>query len=145
MEAALSRTSTLRIWISGALALLLSIASAFCYFGYVGQGIAAGDMIGLPGREADVALALDRATYWLIACLLCLTTSIVTGTVGFPFPFYPDASRLSRLVARFVLASILSLTLTVFIGVVAFSIITALHRRSFSNPKALPVNLCCFL
>ena len=67
MEAALNRTSTLRIWISGALALMLSIACAFCYFGYIGQGIAIGDMVGLPGREADVALAQHRATYWLMA------------------------------------------------------------------------------
>jgi hypothetical protein len=131
MEAPLSRTSTSRIWISGALALLLSIACAFCYFGYMGQGIAAGALIGLPGRERDVAIAQHRATFWLMASLFCFTASIVTGTVAFPFPFYPDASRLSRLVARFVLASILSLAVTVFIGFVAFSIITALHRRSF--------------
>src|SRR5439155_17397718 len=69
MKAGSSRTITLRIWISGALALLLWIACAVCYFGYMVPGIAIGDMIGLPGREADVALAQDRATHWLIACL----------------------------------------------------------------------------
>ena len=92
MEAALSRTSTSRIWISGALALLLSIACAFCYFGYMGQGIAAGALIGLPGREGDVAIAQHRATFRLMASLFCFTTSIVTGTVAFPFPFYPDVA-----------------------------------------------------
>ncbi len=53
----------------------------------------------------------------------------MTGTVVFPFPFYTDTSRLSRMVARFMLASILSLALTVFVGVVAFSVLTALHRH----------------
>ena len=129
MEAALNRASTLRIWTSGTIALLLSIACAFCYFGYIGQGIAIGDMLGLPGREAAIALAQRRAHYWLMACLLCFTTSIVAGTFVFPFPFYPDASRLSRLVARFILASILSLALTLFVGVAAFSAITTLHRH----------------
>jgi hypothetical protein len=129
MEATINPTNNLRIWASGALALLLSIACTFCYFGYMGQGIAIGDMIGLPGREADIALAQHRANYWLMACLFCFTTSIVTGTVVFPFPFYRDASRLSRMVARFMLASILSLALTVFVGVVAFSVLTALHRH----------------
>ncbi len=77
MDAHINRTNTLRLWASGALALLLSIAYTFCYFGYMGQGIAIGDMIGLPGREADIALAQHRANYWLMACLLCFTTSML--------------------------------------------------------------------
>jgi hypothetical protein len=106
-------------------------------------------MIGLPGREADLALAQDRATHWLMACLLCLTTSIVTGTVLFPFPFYPEASRLSRLVARFAVATVLSLALPVLIGFVGFSILCSsiamswpidpLEEAFHSLPRSLSV------
>jgi hypothetical protein len=129
MKAPINRTRTLRIWIPGTIAVLLSIACAFSYFGYIGQGIAVGALLGLPGREADVAIAQHRGTDWLLASLFCFTGSIVTGAVALPFPFYPDASRLSRLVARSVLVSILSVALTVFSGVVGFSIIAALHHH----------------
>ncbi len=106
--------------------MLLSIASALSYFGYIAQGIVVGALLGLPGRELNVALAQHRATYWLVASLCCLTGSMVTATLA--LPFYPDATRPSRFIARFVLASMLSLALTLFIGVVAFSVIAALHR-----------------
>lgn len=108
------------------MAVLLSIASAFSYLGYVGQGIIVGGLLGLPGRESDVVIAQHWATYWLVASLCCLTGSIVTAALVLPID--SDASRLSRFIARFVVASILSLAVTVFIEFVAFSIITALHR-----------------
>ena len=120
MKATTDRRSRLRLWILGAIVTLLSMASAFCYFGHIGQEIVVGALLGLPGRDADVAIAQHRATYWLMASLFCLTGSILTGAVA--MPFYSDASRPSRFIARFVLASIFSLVLTVFIGAVAFSI-----------------------
>jgi hypothetical protein len=126
VKASIDRTITHRIWIPAVIAVLLSIASALSYFGYIGQGIVVGALLGLPGRESDVALAQHQATYWLLASLCCLTGSTLTATLA--LPFYPDASRPSRFIARFVLASMLSLALTVFIVVVAFSIIAALHR-----------------
>jgi hypothetical protein len=126
MEASIDHTITHRVWIPAVIAVLLSIASALSYFGYVGQGIVVGALIGLPGRESDVAIAQHQATYWLVASLCCLTGSIVTAALA--LPLCSDASRSFRFIARFVVASILSLAVTVFIGFVAFSIITALHR-----------------
>jgi hypothetical protein len=93
---------------------------------YIGQGIAVGGLIGLPGREADIAFAQHWAALWLGASRLCLGGSIVCGT--FALPLYADASRVPRFIARFILASISSLALTVVIGIVTLSIITTLHR-----------------
>src|SRR6266436_3309178 len=107
MKAAVNRQATLHVWVLGTIAVVLSVASAFSYF--IGQGLVVGDLLGLPGREGDVALAQRRATYWLIASLVCLTGSTVATT--FALPFFADASRLARLVARFVLASICSFAL----------------------------------
>ena len=63
MKPAINRQTTLHIWVLGTIAVLLSCASAFSYFLRVGQGIVIGDLLGLPGREADVALAQHRYTY----------------------------------------------------------------------------------
>jgi len=120
------RQAPLPLWILGSGAVLLSVASAASYFGYIGQGIVVGDLFGLRGREADVVAAQQWATYWLLASVSCLAGSIVTA--AFAFPFYADASPRSRFIARFVLASIFSTALTALIVMVAFSIITALHR-----------------
>ena len=126
MKAAINRQTSVHAWVLGTVAVVLSFASAFSYFGHIGQGLVVGDLLGLPGREGDVALAQHRATYWLIASLVFLTGSTVATTLA--LPFYADASRLARLVARFVLASIFSFALTVFSGVATFTIITSLHR-----------------
>jgi uncharacterized protein YacL len=112
-----------RIWISTAIAMPLSIASAFSYLGYMAQGIVVGALRGLPGRESDVSLAQHRALEWLLASVVFLTVSVVMTT--FALPFYADASRLSRTTARFAMASILCLAMTVLIALVAFSIFTA--------------------
>jgi len=120
------RQASLRLWSLGCGAVLFSVASAAGYIEYVGQGIVVGDLFGLRGREADVAAAQKWATCWLLASVSCLAGSIVTA--AFALPFYADASRLSRFIARFVLASIFSTVLTALIVLVAFSIITSLHR-----------------
>jgi hypothetical protein len=126
MKASTARQSPLRLWILGAGAVVLSVASAFSYFAYIGQGIIVGDLFGLRGREADVAAAQQWATYWLLSCVFCLAGSTVTG--AFALPFYADATRLPRFIARLVLASAFSIVLTVLIGLVSFSIITSFHR-----------------
>lgn len=126
MDTGIKRRTTPKVWVLGTIAVVLSVASAFSYFGFFAQGFVVGDLLGLPGREGDVALAQHRATYWLIACLACLTGSIIVTALA--LPFFADASLLARLTARFVIASICSVALTVSIGAAAFTIITALHR-----------------
>jgi hypothetical protein len=121
-----SRAATSRIWILGSIAALFSIACAFSYFFYMGQGIVVGALLGLPGREKDVVIAQHRAGDWFLASLVCLIISALTTTAA--LPLYPDASLVSRLIARFVLASILSAIFSVLVGIVALYIIMALHR-----------------
>jgi hypothetical protein len=127
MELPAARRNWPRIWVLGAVAVLFSIASAYSFFIYVTQAFVAGDLLGLPGRESDVAIAQHRATCWLMASLFSLVCSIVPTTLL--LPFFAHASRLARFVGRFVLASVISLVLTVLIGNVAFSVITALYRH----------------
>jgi hypothetical protein len=100
MEASIDQRTTHRVWIPAVIAMLLSIASAFSYFGYVGQGIIVGALLDLPGRESDVAIAQHWAIYWLVASLCCLTGSIATAALA--LPIYSEASRSSRFIARFV-------------------------------------------
>lgn len=106
--------------------MLLSAASALSYLGGVGQGIAVGDLLGVQGREADVAVAQRWATYWLVASVCCLAGSSVTAALA--LPIYADVSPLPRFLARLVLTSISSLVLAAIIGLVSFSIITASHH-----------------
>ena len=61
---------TEKVWLVAALALCLAAASAFAFFGYMAQGIAAGALIGLPGREQDVAQYQHQAMPWFVACFL---------------------------------------------------------------------------
>jgi hypothetical protein len=125
-EGSTDRQDVLRFWILGTCAVLLSAASAFCYFGCVGQGIAVGDLLGVRGREADVAVMQRWATFWLMASVSCLAGSSVTAALA--LPIYAEASRLPRFFARLVLTSISSLVLAVLVGLVTFSILTASHH-----------------
>ncbi len=54
------------------LAALLSIGGAWSLLFCVGQGIVVGALIGLKGREADVATAQHVATYWMIGAGICV-------------------------------------------------------------------------
>lgn len=110
-----------RIWIAAAVATPLAIASALSYLVHMGLGIAVGALLGLPGRESDVAAAQHLAWQSLLASVCFLTVSIVATT--FTLPFYEEASRISRIAARFVTASILCVGLTGVTGLVIFSII----------------------
>jgi len=94
--------------------VLLSAASAFTYMGCIGQGIAVGDLLGVRGHEADVAIAQRWATYWLVASACCLGASSVAAALA--LPIYADSSRLPRFLARLVLTSISSLILAAIIG-----------------------------
>lgn len=52
-----ARAHGVGLWFLTAASVLLSIASAFSCLMYMGQGIAVGALVGLPGREADIAFA----------------------------------------------------------------------------------------
>jgi uncharacterized membrane protein len=69
------------------------------------------------------------ATLWLMASVGCLAGSSLTAALA--LPIYAEASALPRFLARFVLTSIFSIVLAVFMGWVWFSITTATHHSVF--------------
>src|SRR6476661_2486419 len=63
-------------WMIACLAAAFSFAAALAHLAYVGNGIAAGAIIGLPGREGDVTVAQHHAVVWLgISALFSLVLS----------------------------------------------------------------------
>ena len=88
-----------RIWISAAIATPLLTGSALSSLLSMGQGIVVGELLGLPGRESDVAFAQHWAANLLLGSFCLLAGAIITMT--FALPFYADASRIPRTIARF--------------------------------------------
>jgi hypothetical protein len=126
MEAFTGQKYTVRFWVLGACAVLLSAASAFAFLNYIGQGIVVGDLLGLCGREANVATAQRWASFWLMAS--CVFFSVASVTAAFALSIYADAPRVAKFIARLVVAATLSIVLTVLIALASFSIIAASHR-----------------
>jgi hypothetical protein len=126
MKTATDRQDARRLWGLGALSVLLSAGAAFSYLHSMGYGIAAGDLIGLQGREGDVVYAQRWATVWLMTAVCCLGVSSLAGALA--TSIYEDAARLSRLVARLTVALVVSFVLALLIGFVSFSIITSSHH-----------------
>ena len=124
MKIPTDRQDAIRFWALGALAVLLSAGAAFSYLHSMGYGIAAGDLIGLRGREGDVAFAQRWATVWLTTALCCLGFSSLTGALA--TPIYEDAAQ--SLIARLIVALVVSFVLALLIGFVSFSIITSSHH-----------------
>src|SRR5215469_2293312 len=82
MKTAVDRQDAIRFWALGALAIILSAGAAFSYLHSVGYGIAAGDLIGLRGREGDVAYAQRWAMTWLVTAVCCLGVSGLSGALA---------------------------------------------------------------
>src|ERR1700722_2285366 len=120
------RQDARRFWGLGALYVLLSAGAAFSYLHSMEYGIAGGDLIGLRGREGDVAVSLRWAAVWLTTALGCLAVSSLVG--AFATPIYEDAARPSRLMARLVVALAVSFALALLIGLVWFSVIMSSHH-----------------
>jgi fatty acid desaturase len=87
------------------------------------NGMAAGDIIGLPDREADVITAQRWARFWFTTFGCCLGVSGLAGASA--TRIYEDASRLSRFIARLVVAITVSCVLAALIGWGTISIAAA--------------------
>ena len=126
MKTVADRQDARRFWGLGALSVLLSAGAAFSYLHSMGYGIAAGDLIGLRGREGDVAFAQRWATVWLMTAVCCLGVSSLAGALA--TSIYEGSERLSRLIARLTVALVVSFVPALLIGFVSFSIITSSHH-----------------
>lgn|SRR5512146_681647 len=103
-------------WWRVASAAICAFAAAFAWIAYLSNGIVVGALIGLPGREADIAEAHHRAIFSMALALLAqlgtvLSLSILL-TIGAEFPRFP------RILARGCIASLLSIPVTVAAGLV---------------------------
>jgi hypothetical protein len=126
METATDRRDAIRFWALRALAMLLSVGAAVSYLHSMGYGMAAGDLIGLRGREVDVAYAQRWAMVWFVTAVCCLGVSGVSGALA--TSLFGEAEWLPRFVGRFVVATTVSFVLTVVILWVTVSIATASHH-----------------
>ncbi len=57
-------------WLWFALALFAGVGAALAFIVYVANGIAAGDLIGVAGREHDIAIAQHRSRVGLLFCIV---------------------------------------------------------------------------
>lgn len=126
MKTATDRQGARRFWGLGALSVLFSAGAAFSYLHSMGYGVAAGGLIGLRGREGDVAFAQRWVTIWLTTAVSCLGVSSLEGALA--TSIYEDAARLSGFIARLTVAFAVSFVLALLIGFVTFSIITSAHH-----------------
>jgi hypothetical protein len=92
----------------------------------VGQGIVVGALIGLPGREQDIAIAQQRSTYWLFVSLFCQAAMI--AAIAPLMPFASDEKPVTRFIVRGIFAGFFSLTLSLLVGMVMFSVGVGFHR-----------------
>jgi hypothetical protein len=57
-------------WLWFALALVAGVGAALAFIVYVANGIVAGDLIGVAGREHDIAIAQHRSRVGLLSCIV---------------------------------------------------------------------------
>ncbi len=57
-------------WLLLTLAAVGGLGAAFALMAYVANGMVVGDLIGLPGRERDIAVAQHRGSVGLLSCVL---------------------------------------------------------------------------
>jgi hypothetical protein len=117
--------SPIATWIVACLAGACSAAAALAYLAYMGNGVAAGAIIGLPGREVDVVVAQHHALVWLV---MCAVFQFVVVVVLFSLlRFGAEADRLVRFASRGVVATCLSFVTTLVVGVAIFETLNLLR------------------
>lgn len=109
------------------IACFASIATIASYFYTMARGIAAGALIGLPNRVADVIVLQRQARYGLYAAVLLQVMAAIAISPLVP-PEPSDDKRVLRGVFRFCLAAMLSVAATVLLGTVAFSLLVFLRH-----------------
>ena len=57
-------------WVWFALALFAGVGAALAFIVYMANGMVAGDLIGVAGREHDIAIAQHRSLVGLLSCIV---------------------------------------------------------------------------
>jgi hypothetical protein len=115
----------LATWIGLALMGAFSVASVFSFLAYMSNGIAAGAIIGLPGREMDVMIVQHRAAVWLVVCAVFQFGSVVA--LFSILRFGAEADRFVRYASRGVVATFLSFVKTLVVGGIIFEMVNLLR------------------
>jgi hypothetical protein len=123
---AADRQIAFRFWGLGSIAVLLCAGAALSYVLSMGNGIAAGDLIGLRGREGDVITAQRWARFWLTTSACCLAASSLVGALA--TRTYEEASRVVWFVTRILVAAVVSFIIAVLIVFFALSMAAASHH-----------------
>ena len=114
------------VWVRATASACFSAASAFAYLAHMAQAVLVGALIGLPGREQDIAAAQQRSTCWLVVSLSC--QSIMIAAITPLIPFASDEKPVTRFIVCVIFAAVVSLPLTLLVGVVMFAVSAGLHR-----------------
>lgn len=112
-------------WILASLAAVFATVAALAYLAYIANGIAGGAIIGLPGREVDVAVAQRHAIVWLVMCAV-FQFGVVIAIFSL-LRFGAEAGRLVRFASRGIVATFLSFPTTFVVGVAIFETMNLLR------------------
>ena len=103
-------------WLRWVLAVGFAAGAALLCSGWIGNGITAGALIGLPGRESDVAIAQRYGSYFFTAALLLQIG--VAVVLYFLLDFAVEAARPTTFAVRSLVAGMLSVPFTFLVAAV---------------------------
>ena len=112
-------------WVVACLASAFSTVAALAYLFYMANGVVVGAIMGLRGREMDVAVAQHYGIVWLVVCA-AFQFGVVIALFSL-LQFGAEAGRLVRLASRGLVATLLSCVATVVVGIVIFETLNLLR------------------
>jgi hypothetical protein len=114
-------------WIVVCLAGAFSMAAALSYLAYMANGVAAGELTGLPGSDVDVAISQHQAVVWLVAAAVFQSAAVSAFfsllsllRVG------AENDHIIRWTSRGAVATFLSFVTTLGIGIIVFETLNLL-------------------
>lgn len=102
-------------------AIVTPVGAAIAYLLYMGNGMAAGGMIGIAGLEQSVAAAQRYAMFWF-AVFWILQAGVVFSVFSL-LRLGEESTPVARYGFRGLVAVLLSFPLTIFVGVMLYEIL----------------------